>query len=402
MKYYAVKVGLEPGIYESWAEAEPLVKGFPMAKYKSFKTLEEARSYMEDRKAEVGEIEPAKTEEKRQSKSAAVNGGKNSAWNANKKNKVYLDLRNENVSMIPSLIEIPTVATSHAISKSSFKAYEKEIEVKKVSVLKLKQIASAAFKKELVRLDQGEFVGSVILPDTTKEGHLIGSADIDGLHIDFGPTEQGAERMLICKSLGRVSDKQTGSIMTVYCNEDRAVIHMGQEEYQNIKPGFTGTIVMRDFANGSSYGFNCKTIKLMRPGRDAGNYIYVDGSGVSETENGYGYGYVSQIGDQVKAGYGDGVSSAANFAAELEACIRAMEDYPECDRLTICFDNTNIAYPLTGWFAISDDFRERALPLLKKFGHVTFLHVDGHAGVPGNEMADHLANYEKRNEIRRD
>ena len=45
-KYYAVKVGSVPGIYLSWAEAEPLVKGYPGAQYKSFSTKEEAESYL--------------------------------------------------------------------------------------------------------------------------------------------------------------------------------------------------------------------------------------------------------------------------------------------------------------------------------------------------------------------
>ena len=47
-KYYAVKVGSVPGIYLSWAEAEPLVKGFPGAKYKSFPTREAAEAYLND------------------------------------------------------------------------------------------------------------------------------------------------------------------------------------------------------------------------------------------------------------------------------------------------------------------------------------------------------------------
>lgn len=46
MKYYAVKAGSKPGIYTTWAECEPLVKGFPNAVYKSFKTLEEAQDYI--------------------------------------------------------------------------------------------------------------------------------------------------------------------------------------------------------------------------------------------------------------------------------------------------------------------------------------------------------------------
>lgn len=48
MKYYAVKVGRETGIYTSWEEAEKLVRGYPDAKYKSFKTKKDADQYMKD------------------------------------------------------------------------------------------------------------------------------------------------------------------------------------------------------------------------------------------------------------------------------------------------------------------------------------------------------------------
>ena len=44
-KYYAVKKGLTPGIYETWAECEANVKGFPGAEYKGFATLMEAEEY---------------------------------------------------------------------------------------------------------------------------------------------------------------------------------------------------------------------------------------------------------------------------------------------------------------------------------------------------------------------
>lgn len=46
MKYYAIKEGKETGIFTSWEEAEVLVKGYPNAKYKSFRTRNEAEQYM--------------------------------------------------------------------------------------------------------------------------------------------------------------------------------------------------------------------------------------------------------------------------------------------------------------------------------------------------------------------
>lgn len=53
VKFYAVKVGLVPGVYGSWAECEPLVHNFPGAKYKSFSTEEEALAFLEDSPADV-------------------------------------------------------------------------------------------------------------------------------------------------------------------------------------------------------------------------------------------------------------------------------------------------------------------------------------------------------------
>jgi ribonuclease HI len=47
-KYYAIAVGRKPGIYKTWGETESLVKGYPNAKYKSFKTLSEAKQYIDN------------------------------------------------------------------------------------------------------------------------------------------------------------------------------------------------------------------------------------------------------------------------------------------------------------------------------------------------------------------
>ena len=46
MKYYAVKKGRNPGIYESWDLCLKEVKGYSGAIYKSFKTLDQARNFM--------------------------------------------------------------------------------------------------------------------------------------------------------------------------------------------------------------------------------------------------------------------------------------------------------------------------------------------------------------------
>lgn len=46
VKFYAVKKGINPGIYKSWEECQANTKGFSGALFKSFLTLEEAEQYM--------------------------------------------------------------------------------------------------------------------------------------------------------------------------------------------------------------------------------------------------------------------------------------------------------------------------------------------------------------------
>lgn len=57
MSYYAVKNGIELGIFETWAECEERVKGFKGAKYKKFETLEEAETYMAEETVSVSKDE---------------------------------------------------------------------------------------------------------------------------------------------------------------------------------------------------------------------------------------------------------------------------------------------------------------------------------------------------------
>jgi hypothetical protein len=45
-KWYAVHHGRAPGVYRTWAEAEPLVKGFARARHKAFATEAEARAFV--------------------------------------------------------------------------------------------------------------------------------------------------------------------------------------------------------------------------------------------------------------------------------------------------------------------------------------------------------------------
>lgn len=44
--YYAVRKGKKRGLFQTWAECEAQVKGFPGAVFKKFKSQEEAKQYL--------------------------------------------------------------------------------------------------------------------------------------------------------------------------------------------------------------------------------------------------------------------------------------------------------------------------------------------------------------------
>ena len=62
-KFYAVKVGKKPGIYETWAECQSQISGFSGAIYRGFATQEEAMVFLKNSvtedKSKFPEMTPA-------------------------------------------------------------------------------------------------------------------------------------------------------------------------------------------------------------------------------------------------------------------------------------------------------------------------------------------------------
>ena len=48
-KVYAVKKGRKTGIFYTWDECKEATNGYPSPDFKSFKTLEEAEAYLDDK-----------------------------------------------------------------------------------------------------------------------------------------------------------------------------------------------------------------------------------------------------------------------------------------------------------------------------------------------------------------
>ena len=56
-KYYAVKKGKNPGIYTTWDQCKQEVQGYSGALYKSFKSLDEAKAYLDPSEEPLRDLE---------------------------------------------------------------------------------------------------------------------------------------------------------------------------------------------------------------------------------------------------------------------------------------------------------------------------------------------------------
>lgn len=71
-KFYAVRVGVAPGIYRTWAECEPLIHGVKGAQYKSFPTLEQAQAYLDGAPVSSGSCQRDASPKRPEAKAAAA------------------------------------------------------------------------------------------------------------------------------------------------------------------------------------------------------------------------------------------------------------------------------------------------------------------------------------------
>lgn len=60
-KFYAVKKGLTPGVYTSWADCQAQINGFSGAIFKGFETLEEAKTFVGGETEVFGDISQKET-----------------------------------------------------------------------------------------------------------------------------------------------------------------------------------------------------------------------------------------------------------------------------------------------------------------------------------------------------
>lgn len=72
-KYYAVRIGKKPGIYQTWNECKAMVDGYSGAVYKSFTNLAEAEAFLQKAGQNKVEIENRILQEIKQDETVVVN-----------------------------------------------------------------------------------------------------------------------------------------------------------------------------------------------------------------------------------------------------------------------------------------------------------------------------------------
>jgi ribonuclease HI len=144
-----------------------------------------------------------------------------------------------------------------------------------------------------------------------------------------------------------------------------------------------------------------------RPGRPAHGAveIYTDGACSGNPGPG-GWGAVLQYGSRTKELWGGEATPTTNNRMELMAAIKALEGLTRRSTVRLHTDSSYVRNGVTGWLAgwkrngwktasrqpVKNEDLWRRLDTAAGKHDVQWLWVKGHAGNPGNERADALAN----------
>ncbi|HEY2075092.1 MAG TPA: ribonuclease HI [Streptosporangiaceae bacterium] len=144
-----------------------------------------------------------------------------------------------------------------------------------------------------------------------------------------------------------------------------------------------------------------------RPGGPAPGVveIYTDGACSGNPGPG-GWGAVLQYGDRTKELWGGEATATTNNRMELTAAIKALEGLTRNSAVRLHTDSSYLRNGVTGWLAgwkrngwktaskqpVKNEDLWRRLDEAARKHDVQWLWVKGHAGNPGNERADELAN----------
>ncbi len=303
----------------------------------------------------------------------------------------------DNYVLVPTLAKVRLTDT-YRISK--YKEEGGRLTMDLGAVLTLSSILKAGKLDILSRMDRGAYRFDMLLP-------YIGERTMeDWQEVSLGGKHE-TDRLLFLTAAGMASPSEEGEFATIYAAKKQIIFNMGAEEYDALPFGHRSNIVIHGFEGGSRR-FTTLLVQLPQPDGAEGHYIYSDGSDAGNQQKDqpieWGGGFVGRIGSEIISGTAGGCSVGGNADAELAAAVKGIREAAdisggELSDITVFFDYVGVGYwPMGLWKAKTPEaitYCEELRELSKSFKSIRFVHVDGHAGVRGNEIADRLADSAK-------
>lgn len=189
-KYYAVKKGTKPGVYDTWDECSKQVSGYKGAVYKAFPSLEEAQAFVSGKPFQSGASNSGSNRDspkKPYDRSSAVASSSSSSakgGNANTNANSLYKIPALDHSQYPLL----TAQTVKIVSAQAFKPFNNDCTVK--SDLKLSQRREKQARHQAVdalqkfKYDTIVYTDGSCLGNGKKKGRVVG-----GIGAYFGPND---------------------------------------------------------------------------------------------------------------------------------------------------------------------------------------------------------------------
>ena len=307
-KYYAVRVGKEPGIYYSWADCLNQVRGFPKAAFKSFATQAEAEAFMNNTDGSTG-------------------GGRNGAKGESKYYGVQVG-RNPGVyETWPEVLQQITGwrAPKHKVFKTRAEA--------------------ELFVAEGQYQNRGYGGGYGVNGDG---GPVPSIETVDAVEL---PNNKKAKRTKSKKSGGGIKDENSPPTPETPFEYPPGEAPLPLDAEDDFDPTITLDQALGDIRYKNAMEFAKTKLMAASPLHSAPVRIYTDGSSLSNGQVGANGGVGVWFGPRDRRNISEPLTGTkqTNQRAELTALLRALEVGPKDRRLDIVTDSTYAIKCVTEW-----------------------------------------------------
>lgn len=432
-KFYAVKRGVVPGIYESWEECSKNVNGYSGSIYKGFETRAEAVKWLG---IDDGDDEPAFysiTDKAWYAVRVGEDPGIYESWKEAKKAIGYYEndavfrkfytkedaikfMKEEDSESIrkansgtfyavrvgdkPGVYDSWEEAKSTGIGDNNtpvFKKFDNKIDAEKFVVDESWKVTGNGSRKNFYAVREGEHPGIYTSWEEAKKN--IGEWENAKFKGFF--TEEEAKAWMESESDG-AKKKSRKNFYAVRVGIKPGIYTSWEEAKKNIgdwkRAKYKGFFTIQEAEEFMKSGVDTSTDRLNEI-LESKPYAFVDGS-FNKDLNAYGFGgFLVENGNRHTiqgGGKDDDMAALWNVGGELSGAIEAIKlaialELPE---IYIIYDYLGIEMWATGKWKRNKDITEayhQFIQDMKEHIDIHFVKVKGHTGIEGNEEADKLA-----------